>query len=60
MMENPQTIYRATRIQSIAHNLERISDHATNIAEMVIFFVKGTDVRHGGAAEEIPEAGTSP
>jgi len=51
MMENPQNIFRATRLQSIAHNLERISDHATNIAEMVVFFVRGTDIRHGGMEE---------
>jgi phosphate transport system protein len=59
MMENPQNIFRATRLQSIAHNLERISDHATNIAEMVVFHVKGTDIRHryensGGPAEPDP------
>jgi phosphate transport system protein len=48
MMENPQNIFRATRLQSIAHNLERISDHATNVAEMVVFYVKGKDIRHGG------------
>ncbi len=50
MMENPQNIFRATRLQSIAHNLERISDHATNIGEMVVFYVKGTDIRHRGDA----------
>jgi phosphate transport system protein len=51
MMEDPHNIFRATRLQSIAHNLERISDHATNIAEMVVFYVKGRDIRHGGMEE---------
>jgi phosphate transport system protein len=46
MMEDPRNIYRATRVQSIAKHIERIGDHATNLAEMVIFNVKGKDVRH--------------
>ncbi len=46
MMEDPRNIYRATRVQSIAKYLERVGDHATNLAEMVIFMVGGTDVRH--------------
>ncbi len=48
MMENPRNIYRATRVQSIAKYIERIADHATNLAEMVIFMVRGKDIRHAG------------
>jgi phosphate transport system protein len=46
MMENSKNVYRATRLQSIAKYLERIGDHATNLAEMVVFMVKGSDIRH--------------
>jgi phosphate transport system protein len=46
MMEDPRNIFRATRVQSIAKYLERVGDHATNLAEMVIFMVKGKDIRH--------------
>ena len=49
MMENPRNIYRATRVQSIAKYIERLADHATNIAEMVVFMVRGKDVRHAFA-----------
>ena len=49
MMEDPRNIYRAVRAQSIAKYLERIGDHATNLAEMVIFMVVGKDVRHLGS-----------
>ena len=41
MMENPQTITEATHLLFIAKNLERIGDHATNIAEMVYFAATG-------------------
>ena len=49
MMSDPQCVYRATRLQSIAKYLERIADHSTNLAEMVVFMVKGEDVRHAWA-----------
>src|SRR6185503_21100774 len=48
MMEDPRNIQRAMRVQSIAKYLERMGDHATNLAEMVIFMVKGKDIRHMG------------
>ena len=46
MMENPATVGRAMRINSVSKYLERIGDHATNIAEMVVFMIEGKDVRH--------------
>jgi phosphate transport system protein len=52
MMEDPKTITRATRLIFVGKNLERIADHATNIAEMVIFMVKGKDIRHMDIAGE--------
>src|SRR5512137_927503 len=54
MMEDPKTITRATRLIFIGKHLERIADHATNIAEMVIFMVKGKDIRHMGGATAQP------
>ena len=46
MMEDPRSISRAMRTSFVAKYLERIADHATNIAEMVIFMVKGKSIRH--------------
>ena len=46
MIEDPATISRALKLNYISKYLERIADHATNIAEMVIFMVKGKDIRH--------------
>ena len=47
MMADPGTIQRAMSLILIARNLERIGDHATNIAEEVIYWIQGRDVRHG-------------
>ena len=46
MIEDPGTTTRCLNLMSVAHNLERIGDHATNIAEDVIFMVSALDVRH--------------
>jgi phosphate transport system protein len=48
MTRDPASIERGIHVQSVAKWLERIGDHATNIAELVIFMVRGTDVRHPG------------
>jgi phosphate transport system protein len=49
MMEDPRTIRQALSLILIARNLERIGDHATNVAEEVIYWIQGRDVRHGKA-----------
>ena len=46
MLEDPHTITRALNLMSIAHNLERVADHATNIAEEVVYLYEGRDIRH--------------
>jgi phosphate transport system protein len=47
MQKSPEGAVQALDALSIARNLERVADHATNIAEDVIFWVRGADVRHG-------------
>lgn len=49
MTSQPELVDQSMRVLSIAKHLERIADHATNLAEMVVFMVKGEDVRHGRA-----------
>jgi phosphate transport system protein len=51
MIEDATTISRALKITFVSKCLERIADHATNVAEMVIFMVKGKDIRHTTIAE---------
>lgn len=46
MMENSAVVYPAFELILVAKNLERVGDHATNIAEDVIYIVAGRDVRH--------------
>ncbi|MCO5142138.1 MAG: phosphate signaling complex protein PhoU [Oligoflexia bacterium] len=52
MAQAPDQIEQALNLILIARNLERIGDHATNIAEDVIFAVTGDDIRHGSNIEE--------
>ena len=56
MMEDPRTISTALDIIFIAKAIERIGDHAKNVAEDVIYIVKGTDVRHIGIEQLEREA----
>ncbi|GEL73470.1 MULTISPECIES: phosphate signaling complex protein PhoU [Myxococcus] len=46
MMEDSRNIRRATALMFIAKHLERIGDHAMNVAEMVVYMVRGKDIRH--------------
>lgn len=49
MMADPGTIQRALSLILISRNIERIGDHATNIAEEAIYIVQGRDIRHATA-----------
>ncbi|HKW19350.1 MAG TPA: phosphate signaling complex protein PhoU [Terriglobales bacterium] len=51
MRANPELAVQALDVLSIARNLERVADHATNIAEDVIFWIRGADVRHGAGQQ---------
>src|ERR1051326_6125067 len=46
MINDPTTVNRAVNLISIAHNLERIGDHATNIAEDIVYLYEARDIRH--------------
>ncbi len=46
MIEDPKTTTRGLHLLLVARSLERIADHATNIAEDVVFYVEGRDIRH--------------
>ena len=46
MVEDPKTITRALNLMTVAKAIERVADHATNIAEEVFYLYKGQDIRH--------------
>ena len=54
MERSPELIHQALHTIIIARNLERVADHATNIAEDVIFWVRGADVRHHFGISTLP------
>jgi len=49
MMEDPRSITSCTHLIFMSKNIERIGDHITNLAELVIFMVWGKDIRHLGS-----------
>ncbi len=59
MIEDPRTIGPCLDILFVAKALERIGDHAKNIAEYVVYVVKGKDVRHGSLADIEREIGSA-
>jgi phosphate transport system protein len=56
MMEDSRTVGNVIGTTFVLKSLERIGDHATNIAEHVIYLIRGKDVRHLGSSEEIEKA----
>jgi phosphate transport system protein len=48
MVEKPSTITRCLNLMVISKSLERIADHATNVAEEVVYLCEARDIRHGG------------
>lgn len=46
MVEDPQTISRALHLMTVARKLERVADHATNIAEEIVYLYEARDIRH--------------
>jgi glycosyltransferase involved in cell wall biosynthesis len=51
MMEDPRTISASLDLLFVAKAIERIGDHAKNVAELIIYIVKGADVRHVSMAD---------
>jgi phosphate transport system protein len=51
MMEDPRMISASLNLLFLAKSIERVGDHAKNIAELIIYVVKGADVRHSSMEE---------
>jgi phosphate transport system protein len=54
MRKMPETVHDGVHFQSIAKFLERMGDHSTNLAEQVVFMVKGKDIRHSARKKTDP------
>ncbi|RJQ41501.1 MAG: phosphate transport system regulatory protein PhoU [Nitrospiraceae bacterium] len=52
MIQDPKTVSRAVKITYVSKYIERIADHATNIAEMVVYLVEGKIIRHMALPED--------
>jgi phosphate transport system protein len=59
MMADPRTIGPSLSLILMARNLERIGDHATNIAEEVIYWIQGRDIRHAKPARHLDSSSAS-
>jgi phosphate transport system protein len=62
MLEDPQNITRCLHLMVVSKSLERVADHAKNLAEEIIYLLEGRDVRHpskAGAPSPIPSAETN-
>ena len=57
MIENPKTITRALNLMTVAKAIERVADHATNIAEEVFYLNRGEDIRHEPSLKQPPAGG---
>jgi phosphate transport system protein len=57
MVENPKTITRALNLMTVARAIERVADHATNIAEEVFYLYKGQDIRHEPSLKQAGSGG---
>lgn len=57
MRKVPDSVHDGVHFQSVAKFLERIGDHSTNLAEQVVFMVKGKDIRHVKHRKDQPIAG---
>src|SRR5258705_517413 len=56
MIESPDTIGRCLNLMVVSKSLERIADHATNVAEEVVYLCEAQDIRHTGKGAATPDA----
>jgi phosphate transport system protein len=56
MIESPDTIGRCLNLMVVSKSLERIADHATNVAEEVVYLCEAQDIRHTGKGTATPDA----
>lgn len=57
MVENPDTIARCLHLMVVSKSLERIADHATNVAEDVVYLCEAQDIRHTGMKRQMASVG---